>query len=319
MTEKEDAKKEEESKDEKEEVDIGFDFPTIDTCEELAAYEESREQREKELRAVLTYLLEECMLTMHKGIKYDKAIEYFRGVDFHLMVLKHKEKVLAMLPSFVKDGFLTQLEHLDDSIKLGQFFIYSKILFKGIKHPNYIVQPGTREEKYPEYLGDDIPVFAFDGFYDIAVTEDKGRQKQYLVVTMGFVLSLVLFRLWPEWLQEAFWYSFVYTFVAYIVTIYVRIALWIAAYHAGVDFWLFPNYFVSFTNPYKILFPVAQYERRPDQKHTGSLIFRLTSASLIIYIIVLFFSDEKNVADLKDLGGGLNDMLDYGHDFFVGH
>jgi hypothetical protein len=31
----------------------------------------------------------------------------------------------------------------------------------------------------------------------------------------------------------------------------------------------------------------------------------------------LFFKEEKVLEDLKDLGKGLNDLLDYGHDFII--
>lgn len=31
-----------------------------------------------------------------------------------------------------------------------------------------------------------------------------------------------------------------------------------------------------------------------------------------------FFKDEKNLEDLKDLKGGIEDLLDYGQDFIMG-
>lgn len=127
------------------------------------------------------------------------------------------------------------------------------------------------------------------------------------------------FRLWPIWAQQLFWYSFVYTFVAYIATIFVRIGLYLVGFHFGVNFWLFPAYFESFTNPVKILLPVVQISRRPDQFNFGALLFRLTSGSLICYMAYLFASEEKNIEDLKDLGAGLNDLLDYGADFIIGN
>jgi hypothetical protein len=44
-------------------------------------------------------------LKTHKGILMQRSsIEYFRGVNFHIAVLQHGEKILKMLPSFVADG-----------------------------------------------------------------------------------------------------------------------------------------------------------------------------------------------------------------------
>ena len=56
---------------------------------------------------------------MFQAIKYDKALEYFRGVEFHLIVLTNASKIMEMLPSFQKDRTLTQLKTVDDSIQLG--------------------------------------------------------------------------------------------------------------------------------------------------------------------------------------------------------
>lgn len=43
------------------------------------------------------------------------------------------------------------------------------------------------------------------------------------------------------------------------------------------------------------------------------------SAGFIGYLIYQFFQDEKNLKDLKVLGGGISDLLEYGEDFVLGH
>lgn len=57
---------------------------------------------------------------MHKGLfQREKSLEYFRGVDFHPVVLYHSEKIMKMIPTIIADGLVTKLDSLDDSIKLG--------------------------------------------------------------------------------------------------------------------------------------------------------------------------------------------------------
>mgnify|MGYP000916145446 FL=1 len=110
---------------------------------------------------------------MFPAIKYDKALDYFRGVDFHLIVLGNSNTIMGMLPSFKKDGSLKELKSVDDSIKLGQFMIYVGILNKCRIHPNLIVQPGSHDEKFPKFLSDDVPVFTFDGLYTVIFDKEE--------------------------------------------------------------------------------------------------------------------------------------------------
>jgi hypothetical protein len=102
---------------------------------------------------------------MIKAIKYDKGVEYFRGVDFHLIVLMNEQEILSLLPSFVSDGSITELKTIHDSIKLGQFLLYTDLVCITMKHPNLLVQPGSLDEKYPKYLANDIPIFKYNGCY----------------------------------------------------------------------------------------------------------------------------------------------------------
>jgi hypothetical protein len=167
------------------------------------------------------------------------------------------------------------------------------------------VPVGSLDEKYPKFLADDYPIFKYNGYYIMKQEENKKEQKVYLSLYVVLVLILVCFRLWPMWLQTAVWNGFVYSLISYFVTIHLRILLWIVGYHAGVNFWLFPNYFTSFKDPRKILWPIMSVEAREDRFHFGNLIFRTLSAVSIGYVIYQFFSDEKNIKDLKDLNKGI--------------
>ena len=76
---------------------------------------------------------------MFEASKFEVPVEYFRGVDFHLLVLKNKAEIRKLIPNILKEGHLGQLESLQDCIQLGQLMIYAEILTKTIKHPNLIV------------------------------------------------------------------------------------------------------------------------------------------------------------------------------------
>jgi len=47
------------------------------------------------------------------------SIDYFRAVNFHVGVLALKDKILAMIPTFIKEGSIKKLETIDDSVALG--------------------------------------------------------------------------------------------------------------------------------------------------------------------------------------------------------
>ena len=86
-----------------------------------------------------------------------------------------------------------------------------------------------------------------------------------------------------------------------------------------MDFWLFPYYFTSFKDPRKILWPLVSVKSREDKFGVGNLVFRTMSVGFIGYMVFQFFQDEKNIEDLKDMKGGIQDLLDYGQDFIMGH
>lgn len=52
---------------------------------------------------MLDFLVEspECALEMHQAIQIKKSVKYFRGVDFHVNLLKHGKKVKDMIPTII--------------------------------------------------------------------------------------------------------------------------------------------------------------------------------------------------------------------------
>jgi len=120
----------------------------------------------------------------------------------------------------------------------------------------------------------------------------------YLVLLVICVLALMCFRLWPLWLKKGIWYLSFYLLVFLIVTAFVRLILWGILYHVGLEFWLFPNYFIDSNDPRDSFLPIYSFEVREDCTDIRSIVFRLISGSLIGYMVYQFCQDEKNIADL---------------------
>ena len=68
---------------------------------------------------------------MHKGTQYDRTIEYFRGIQFHVLVLSNSSSILQKLASFKEDKILPKLETIEESTKLGQFMLFEQMISKG--------------------------------------------------------------------------------------------------------------------------------------------------------------------------------------------
>lgn len=164
-----------------------------------------------------------------------------------------------MLPSFTgpSNGFLDKLETVPDSIKLGQYMLYTGTIVKVRSHPNIVNPPGSYEEKHPLFFDNDAPIFTYNGYYYKPRKQDTEGQKKYLIITCVILFALIFYDHWPTPLKIATWYGFVSAVIAYFVTIGVRILTSIVMFHFGFNFKLFPNYFNSFVNPWKMLLPVC--------------------------------------------------------------
>lgn len=57
--------------------------------EKMARFEKMREQKNKEMAKVCSFLVNTVGMKVHKGIfMQQKSVEYFRGVNFHIAVLQ---------------------------------------------------------------------------------------------------------------------------------------------------------------------------------------------------------------------------------------
>jgi len=106
----------------------------------------------------------------------------------------------------------------------------------------------------------------------------------YLVLLVVVVIALMCFRLWPMWLKKGIWYISFYLLVFLIVTAILRLILWIILYHFGMEFWLFPNYFIDSNDPRDSFLPIYSFDIRDDAVDIKSILFRLCSGALIVYM-----------------------------------
>jgi translocation protein SEC62 len=123
------------------------------------------------------------------------------------------------------------------------------------------------------------------GIYMILEEENKQTQQIYLILVVIVILALMCFRLWPLWLKKVIWYISFYLLVFLAVTAVLRLILWGFLYHFGLEFWLFPNYFIDSNDPRDSFLPVYSFEVREDCFDYKSIIFRIASGSLIAYMI----------------------------------
>jgi len=73
----------------------------------MAKFEEQRATKEKEMTKVVNFLMSTVGLKTHKAIMMQRSsVEFFRGVNFHIAVLQHGDKIMKMIPSFIEDGSL---------------------------------------------------------------------------------------------------------------------------------------------------------------------------------------------------------------------
>ena len=143
VNEKEDEKKAEEQQKRLDELTKDKAPEAFEDNPERVKFVRFRDERVKDLKAVLYYLIREKQLKVTKAIKYEKAVEYFRAVDFHMLVLQNEAEILALIPNLTKDDMITELKTVKDSSRLGQLMMFVGLLSKARTHPNLKITKGT--------------------------------------------------------------------------------------------------------------------------------------------------------------------------------
>ena len=159
------------------------------------------------------------------------------------------------------------------------------------------------------------------GFYIFQVQEEnaKSRTALWLILCVGLAFFFLLFRVWPEWLKLGVWYVSWYTLCFLIVTAIARAIVWFAIFHIGIDFWIFPNYFIDSDNILDSFWPLLSCDKREDMFDARMLVLRIISAIAIAYGVQEFMADPENLESVKSGGQEIwDEMYDWGHHKFMG-
>jgi len=179
--------------------------------------------------------------------------------------------------------------------------------------------PGAKKPKTVEILPMEHMQVSPTGFYIFQVEMGKMKTQLWLVFCVGLAFFFLLFRVWPEWLKLGVWYLSWYTLVFLCVTAVVRAIVWFAIFHVGIDFWIFPNYFIDSDNILDSFWPLLSCERREDMFDIRMLVVRIVSACAIAYGVQEFMTDPENLENLVSGGSELwDEMHDWGHHKFMG-
>ena len=144
---------------------------------------------------------------------HDQQLDYFRGDNFHQIVLEHKTAIMGKLKE-VKA--LTLLETVEDAIKLGQIFVDFRLLLPLERH---LHGPDDKKMKYPKHLVPAKPQnfkFSDKGFYAWLTPKPYGKMAILLAIGIVIVIAFMLFSLWPLWLKIAIWYFSFYTLIVLV-------------------------------------------------------------------------------------------------------
>ena len=250
--------------------------------------------------------------------------EYVTGTNLHLQVMSNKDKILKLCPTMETHKTFNGLEKIEDSCNLIMGLIALGAMVRVIpfrqQYPNPN-DPAAKKPKVVEIVPKEHQSVAPIGFYVFQV-EAAGRGSSVqlkLIFAVGLVFFFLLFRVWPDWLKQAMWYVSWYTLVFLIVTAIIRAIVWFAIFHIGIDFWIFPNYFIDSDNILDSFWPLLSIDKRDDMFDFRMLIVRVVSAIAIVYGAQEFMADPENLESM--MGGGQelwDEMYDWGHHKFMG-
>lgn len=135
------------------------------------------------------------------------------GDNFHQVVLENKEEIMS---NFKDVKAISQLEKLEDSIKLGQLFMDYKLLLALDRHPRI---ESELKKKYPKHLVPTNAKFSDKGFYSWNIPKPKGKLALLLFLGIMIVIAFMLFSIWPLWVKIGLWYFSFYTLIVLVTHI----------------------------------------------------------------------------------------------------
>merc|ERR1719264_2213470 len=180
--------------------------------------------------------------------------------------------------------------------------------------------PAAKKPKTVEILPLQHMAASPTGFYVFTV-EGVGKVKTqlWLFFVVALAFFFLLFKVWPDWLKQGVWYLSWYTLCFLVITAIVRAIVWFAIFHIGIDFWIFPNYFIDSDNILDSFWPLLSCDKREDMFDIRMLVLRIISAIAIVYGVKEFLSDQSNIDQVVHGGEELwSEMYDWGHHKFMG-
>ena len=124
------------------------------------------------------------------------------------------------------------------------------------------------------------------------------------------------FNLWPLWLKIGIWYFSFYTLIVLVGFILLRLFVWLFLFHFGLDFWIFPNFFVDSADLMDSFRPALSFERRQDD--LKMVLLRVMSAISLIFLVIQLAKEPENIDSLTSFtNDSMNDLFNWGNDRFV--
>lgn len=175
------------------------------------------------------------------------------------------------------------------------------------------------KKKYPKHLVPsrmNMRKFSDKGFY--SWNTPKPFKKLVILLTLGIIIAIafMLFSIWPLWLKIAIWYFSFYTLIVLVGFILLRLVVWLFLFHFGLDFWIFPNFFIDSNDIMDSFRPMLSFEKRDDD--VKMFILRLVSAVSLIFFFFQLAKEPENLDSLSSFTSeSMNDLFNWGNDRFV--
>eukprot|EP00347_Sterkiella_histriomuscorum_P004222 403361278 len=279
---------------------------------QMKEFQKKVELCRKELVHIANFITEKG-LKIKQASTHENMVDYFRGDNFHQVVGENKAEILG---KFKEIKTLTSLDTMEDQIKLGQMFIDFKLLIPLERH---VHGADEGKKKYPKHLGPCRPQawkMTDKGFY--AWNTPKPIQKLAILLVIGVIITFAFmcFSIWPLWLKIGIWYFSFYTLIVLMGFIVLRLVVWLALFHFGVDFWILPNFFIDSNDIMDSFRPMLSFERRDDD--FKMVILRIVSAVALAFFVVQLAKEPENLESLTSFTNeNLNDLFNWGNDRFV--
>jgi hypothetical protein len=193
-------------------------------------------------------------------------------------------------------------------------FVNFKLMYVLDRHPNV---PTDAKRKYPKNVHMPRGQQVTDKcFLHMDLGKPVGKQALMLGLIVIIMIGFLCFNLWPLWLKIGIWYVSFYLLMFLVGIIIIRFVVWLFLFHFGMDFWIFPNFFIDSNDILDSFRPMLSYEKRDDD--SKMLLLRVVSAIGLIFMIYQFSQDPENIESLtKGSKEGMDDLFNWGNDRFV--